>query len=249
MNQYPNQSPFPGQFQASPQKPPTPWRRFRARSRRFQLGVGCGIILGVLFLCTICGVIANALPNVPQTASSQQNTPTATTQTNQTAATSVATRASKPTPTPIPTKAPTPTPVPSHYPPKTKADLMALAAQGDANAIHEFHAESVGLVGACPQPKREVTVSSSLTGKQLAEDLLAYFYNNQLDSPCGSIVFVYHSQGEANGDGYTAGRINLDVTDASGSPNVDPNATGLKYTLTLDIGSFLTSQKEYIVNY
>ncbi len=41
--------------------------------------------------------------------------------------------------------------------------------------------------------------------------LLAYFYAQQLDSPCGSIVFAYHNQREAN-DTYTAGRINFDIT-------------------------------------
>jgi hypothetical protein len=142
----------------------------------------------------------------------------------------------------------TPTPQVVHYPPTTQADLQGLTAEGDASAIHEFHSESVGLVGACPQPKREVTVDPSVTGQQLAEDLLAYFYDQQLDSPCGSLVLAYHNQGEAN-DGYTAGRINLDVTDSSGAANVDPNATNLKYTLTLDTGGVLTSQQEYVVTY
>lgn len=141
----------------------------------------------------------------------------------------------------------TATPQPIHYPPKTLADLRGLAAKGDASAIHEFHSESVGLTGACPQPKREVTVAPNVTGRQLAEDLLAYFYAQQLDSPCGSIVFAYHNQGEA-GDLYTAGRINVDVTDSSGAPNVDPNATNLKHTLTLDIGGALSNQ-EYVVTY
>lgn len=149
------------------------------------------------------------------------------------------------------TVAPTPTPQVVHYPPTTEADLRGLAAQGDASAIHEFHSESVGLVGACPQPKREVTVAPSLTGKQLAEDLLGYFYGQQLDSPCGSIVFAYHTQAEVNdpnSTGYTAGRILLDVTDSSGTANVDPNASNLKYTLTLDVGDALTGQ-EYVVTY
>lgn len=146
------------------------------------------------------------------------------------------------------TVGPTPTPQVVHYPPTTQADLRGLAAKGDANAIHEFHSESVGLVGACPQPKREVTVDQSLTGQQLAEDLLAYFYGQQLDSPCGSVVFAYHNQSEA-GDAYTAGRILLDVADSSGAANIDPNATNLKYTLTLDIGGVLTSQQEYVVTY
>jgi len=91
------------------------------------------------------------------------------------------------------------------------------------------------------------TVDSSVTGKQLAEDLLAYFYGQQLDSPCGSLVLAYHHQGEAN-DVYTAGRINFDVTDSSGAVNVDPNATNLTYTLTLDIGDAFTG-KEYVVTY
>src|SRR5438552_9967891 len=102
------------------------------------------------------------------------------------------------------TPVPTPTPQSIHYPPTTEADLRGLAAQGVASAIHEFHSESVGAVGACPQPKREVMVEPSVTGQQLAEDLLAYFYTQQLDSPCGSIVFAYHNQAEAN-DLYTAG--------------------------------------------
>ena len=106
----------------------------------------------------------------------------------------------------------------------------------------------MGAVGVCPEPKREVTVEPSVTGQQLAEDLLAYFYAQQLDSPCGSIVFAYHNQAEAN-DLYTAGRINFDVTDSSGASNVDPNASNLKYTLTLDIGGVLTSQQEYVVTY
>ena len=86
-----------------------------------------------------------------------------------------------------------------------------------------------------------------MTGQQLAEDLLAYFYAQQLDSPCGSLVLAYHNQGEA-GDAYTAGRIYFDVTDSSGEVNIDPNAPNLKHTLTLDIGGDLSNQ-EYIVTY
>ena len=147
------------------------------------------------------------------------------------------------TPTPVPTS----TPQVAHYPPTTVADLRGLAAKGVTGAIHEFHSESVGDAGVCPQPKREVTVEPSVTGQQLAEDLLAYFYAQQLDSPCGSIVFAYHNQGEAN-DVYTVGRIKFDVNDSSGTENIDPNATNLKYTLTLDIGG-LFSNHEYVVTY
>ncbi len=149
------------------------------------------------------------------------------------------------TPTIAPTPSPTPQPV--HYPPTTVTDLHGLAAKGNTSAVHEFHSESVGLTGACPQPEREVTVDPSVTGRQLAEDLLAYFYAQQLDDPCGSVVFAYHNQTEAGG-GYTAGRIEVDVTNSSGAENLDPNASNLKYTLTLDIGDIDTGQ-EYIVSW
>src|SRR5258708_38604381 len=139
-----------------------------------------------------------------------------------------------PAPTAQPTLAPTSTPQSIHYPPTTAADLRGLATEGDASAIHEFHSESVGAVGACPQPKREVTVDPSVTGQQLAEDLLAYFYAQQLDSPCGSVVFAYHNQGEA-GDVYTGGRILLDVTDSSGGGNTHPKSNKPQKTHTLPI--------------
>ena len=188
------------------------------------------ILIIAIFACSGINAMANAGRNS-----------TTTTATN----TAVTQAVDTPTDTPAPTSTPTPQLI--HYPPTTEADLRALAAQGDASAIHEFHSESVGLTGACPQPKREVTVSPSVTGQQLAEDLLAYFYGQQLDSPCGSVVFAYHNQSES-GNAYTAGRILFDVTDSSGQANLDPNATNLKYTLTLDTGDNLTGQ-EHVVTY
>lgn len=155
-------------------------------------------------------------------------------------------------PTHVSTAVPSPTPQSIHYPPTTVADLRGLVAKGDANEIHEFHSESVGLTGVCSQPKREVTVDPSVTGQQLAEDLLAYFYAQQLDRPCGSIVFAYHNQSEANdadtGGTYTAGLINFDVTNSGGNVNTDPNASGLKRKLRLNVGSF-DSNQEYAVTY
>lgn len=148
---------------------------------------------------------------------------------------------------PTATPAPKPTAQSTHYPPTTVADLHSLAAKGNANAIHEFHSESVGLTGVCPQPKREVTVDPSVTGQQLAEDLLAYFYAQQMDGPCGSVVFAYHNQSEAN-DAYTAGRVIVDVTDSTGQVNTDPNASNLSHKLTLDVGG-LGEGQEYIITY
>ena len=225
----PGYQPQYGQWQQPPMMPPVqPPPRPPKKKRSPWLIIG--IIVGVLILLA---AISNAV-NKPSP--SAQATPTTVTQATAT-----------PAPTDTPTLVPTSTPQPIHYPPTTLADLRGLAAKGDMSAIHEFHSESVGLTGACPQPKREVTVDPSVTGQQLAEDLLAYFYAQQLDSPCGSIVFAYHNQDEAN-DVYTAGRINFDVTDSSGAENLDPNATNLKHTLTLDIGGFSTNQ-EYVVTY
>jgi len=144
---------------------------------------------------------------------------------------------------------PTGAPSVPQYPPKTKADLLSLAAQGDVSAIPPFHSESVGLTGVCPQPKVLVTVDLHLTGKRLAEDLLAFFYQNHYDNPCGAVVFAYHTQAEANGDGYTAGHILLDTTAPDGSSITDPNASEVNYTLTLDTGSALGSEQGYTVSY
>lgn len=138
-------------------------------------------------------------------------------------------------------------PATANYPPQTEADLHGLAAKGDASAIHGFHNESVGLTGVCPQPKSEVIVDPSITGQQLAEDLLAYFYAQKLDNPCGSVVFAYHSQGEGD-NGYTAGRILVDTTDSNEANITDPNATDVKYKITLDVGDVATGQ-EYVVTY
>lgn len=226
-SQYPYSQPQPFQ-PGQPIQPPPPTK---PKPPKWAMGCGYAVIaLVVLGLCS--GIYSLTLGR------SSANSPTPTT-----AAQSQTTTA----PTAHPTQASKPTPQ-AAYPPKTKADLMALAAKGDASAVHEFHSESVGLTGACPQPKREVTVDPSITGKQLAEDLLAYFYGNQLDNPCGSVVFAYHTQAEANGDGYTAGRVLFDTANQDGSANYDPNATNLKDTLTLDTGDVATGQ-EYVVNY
>ncbi len=234
MQQYPGNQPsqtppplssYTGPYAPGSNMPPLPPEPPRKSRRRLWI-----IIAAVVLVFVVIGSINAAISGGNGVGNNTSATPTA--------ASSQATSA--------PTQ-PAPTPQ-VHYPPKTKADLLGLAAKGDASVIHEFHSESVGLTGACPQPKREVTVDPSITGQQLAEDLLAYFYSNQLNSPCGSIVFAYHTQAEAN-DVYTAGRINFDATDSSGQANVDPNATNLKYTLTLDTGGDLTGQQEYVVNY
>jgi hypothetical protein len=126
-----------------------------------------------------------------------------------------------------------PTALPSDYPPATVTGLHALAGTGNASAISEFHSESVGLA-SCPEPKREVTVASSLTGRALAADLLAYFYAQGLDNDCGSLVLAYHDPSET-GNPYTAGRIDLTV---SGS-----------HVLTVDSAADFTPGSEFKVSY
>lgn len=235
---YPSQ-PLPQQpYPSGPMPPQKPGLRQRfTRLPLFgKFGIGCGGCLGVLIVCFISAAIAGAVIGP------QHPAYTAPTTVAQARTQPVATRQSTPTPTPRPSATPTVTPTPKPiYPPTTGADLHALAAKGDASAIHEFHSESAGFP-VCPQPKREVTVDPSITDQQLAQDLLAYFYANQLDSPCGSVVFAYHAQSEG-GDYYTAGRILVQTNDTN-----DPNATNVKRTLTLDIGDALSGQ-EYVITY
>lgn len=207
--------------------PPHPPARAPKRKRRR----GC-LIASIIAVVLVIGVIAATA--AASNGGHSANSPTS----DQNQATSASTQDQPAQPI-----------APPSYPPKTLADLQALAQQGDASQIHEFHAESVGAVGVCSQPKRLVTVDPGITGQQLAEDLLAYFYQKNLDSPCGSLVFAYHSQAEATGDnGYTAGRVMLDTATSDGSSNYDPNATGLKYTLTFDTGDATTGQDD-VVNY
>lgn len=231
MQQYPNneQSSYPypqpqTSYTQPPVQPPQPPKK-RRRWVRWTL-----IIAAIVLVIGVINAIASGGNGVGNTANT--NTPT-----------------TQPTQASHPTSAPTPTAQPIRYPPTSKADLLGLAAKGDASAVHEFHSESVGLTGVCPQPKREVTVDSSITGKQLTEDLLAYWYANQLENPCGAVVFAFHAQSDVDaGNGYTAGRLLLDVTDTGGQVNTDPNASGLKYSLTLDTGDVATGQ-EYVVHY
>lgn len=240
---YGNQPPYPsypppqpGNFGMPPQQPRRgPWAWYRQQSRAAQ------IVLGVVILGFALCFCSSATVGLIQGATGAGATPTA-------AVVNQATQNSQPTDTPT-TAQDTPTPETSHWPPKTKVDLDALAAVGDANQVQGFHSESVGLTGVCPQPKTLATVDASLKGQQLAQDLLAYFFGNQMDNPCGSVLFAFHSQSEGSGDnGYTAGRVLLDTTDSSGGMINDPNATGVTYRLTLDTGDALNSQ-EYVITW
>lgn len=129
---------------------------------------------------------------------------------------------------------PIPTPV-SHFPPTTFADLQALAALGSASSVQEIQ-RSVGL-GTCPRPERDVVVASYITGETLAEDLLAYWFAQQLNtSSCGSSVLAHTGLGEV-GEVPSAGSLDLTVTGAS-------------YSLEIDLGSALLGNlRVYRVTY
>lgn len=225
---YPQSAPQQN-YQQPPMMPPAQPPKKKAWYKR-----PWGIALLIFLTLGLCGGISNAFSSA---SSASQSTPV--TQASTTA--------------PVRKETPMPTAQPVHYPPTTLADLRSLASQGDANRIHEFHSESVGAVGVCPQPRRQVSVEPNLTEKQLAQDLLAYFYTQHLDTPCGSLVLAYHTQADIDdpntGGVYTAGRIKFDVTDARGTVNFDPNGRNLKRTLTLDIGGGLATYKEYAVTY
>ena len=96
------------------------------------------------------------------------------------------------------------------FPPTTVDEAKRLAnAEGDGSAVREFHSESVGLA-TCPQPKRSVTVAGVLSGRQVVADLLKYFYDQNLDNDCGSLVLAYMDSSQY-GSVYTVGRVILNV--------------------------------------
>lgn len=238
----------------SPQQPPYPPYPYSQpmqqplaqppKKNRRTLWIVLGSIGGVLLLCCVITGIAAAI------GSNKNGNATAT---NTVGSQQAAAHGPTATPrnTPLPSATAKPTAQVSHFPPKTHADLQWLAARGNASALTVYSSEKVGLVGVCPELRVEVFVDPSVTGEQLAEDLLAYFYGSEADgvalnNPCGSVVFAYHNKSEEAGGLYTAGRINLDVNTSNGQGNIDPNATNLTYAVTLDIGGALNPQEEII---
>ena len=133
------QSSYPSQYY--PQQPPVVPSAPTPSKKKAWYKKPWGIVLIIFLALVACGGIRNAISATGSRSTSNGATPTNT---------------------PIST---TPIPQTIHYPPKTLVDLRGLAAEGIVNAIHPFHSESVGLTGACPQPKREVTVDPNVTGK------------------------------------------------------------------------------------
>lgn len=112
----------------------------------------------------------------------------------------------------------------AQYPPATLQQLKALAASGDPAQIVPFKTNTEGSP-SCPIPNVYATVSTAVTGRQLAADETAFFIQKGFfRNPCGAAVFVFHDRAENTGNGYTAGRVFLD----NGGP---------PFNLEVDVGS------------
>lgn len=122
------------------------------------------------------------------------------------------------------------------FPPATVAQAKRLAsAEGDAATVTEFYSEGVGLA-TCPQPKRSVIVTPGLSARQVAADLLKYFYDQGLDNDCGSLVLAYTDPTEY-GSAYTVGRVDLSVN-------------GSKHELVVDSGGAIDpAQTSFTIDY
>ncbi len=107
-NSYPSMPP-PRQPIRPPQRGIDSW--FNRQSRRNKVAfIGCASLVGVLFLCTLCSLIGNALPTPKNQATSvTESTPTQVVESTHQEPTLIPT--GKPTPTPTATPQPTPTPV------------------------------------------------------------------------------------------------------------------------------------------
>src|SRR5690349_6345951 len=68
----------------------------------------------------------------------------------------------------------------SRYPPITKTDLRGLAADGDASDVHQIGSDTISTVPGCPQQRRLVTLSSDIKDRLVAQDMLAYYFAQNL---------------------------------------------------------------------
>jgi hypothetical protein len=142
--QYP---PHPGSF--IPQRPvqqPGLWTRYRSASKSVQWAIGCGSLLLVFLVCSVCSSISTALTaQHPQTVQAS-GTPTAQTQTpaathTELPLTPTPTEEPSPpvrqSPTPLPTQPPTPTlvptppPTPTPPPASTPTSLARIGVNGN----------------------------------------------------------------------------------------------------------------------
>jgi len=113
----------------------------------------------------------------------------------------------------------------SRYPPTTLNQFKAFAGTGDSTAIHAFFSDTKGSP-SCPKPNISATADPGVTGRQLEADESAFFLQRGLvDQPCSAFLFLFHSQTETDDNGFTVGRVNMDVP-----------MSGATHTIEVDTG-------------
>jgi hypothetical protein len=164
--------------------------------------IAAGVIVGGFILLVVIGLIAYQPKATPTAAS------TTATVTSMAATPSPAPKVAAPV---SPTHSATPA-APA-YPPTTVSGLVALGHTGDASVLHVFKRESVGL-GSCPQPALHATIQPGLSPRQVIADEVALFVGEGLQqNPCGAVLWVFNSEGDDTGNGFTAGMVNYHLNE------------------------------------
>jgi hypothetical protein len=217
--QYPQPYPQPGQFGPPPvqqsQKPPKPpWWDVNARkayykqyplSKKQQLGIGCGTLIGILLLCSMCSAIANAGNSTKQTATAPVSSPIATQAQPTQEPTATATPSPTPTPTPTPTPEPTQPPVQQSQP--VQQSKTQQPAPPPAQLFVNFTGASAvdnsyGSVSVHTLPSAALTISvkycsgsyatsKSLQGTEYADSSGNYTWNWTPNTKCKGTATAY----------------------------------------------------------
>src|SRR5882762_1219319 len=201
--------PQPGQFgppPVPPKPPKPPLFDFKARrayyrqyppSKKKQIAIGCGTLIGVLLLCGICIAISTASNSTRQPTTVKTSTPTATV-----APTKVA------TPSPMPTKVVTPSPMPpTPVPVQSQPTQQPTAAPAPAQLFVSFTGASAvdnssGSVSVHTLPGAALTISvkyctgyyatsGSLKGTQYADGNGDYTWNWTPQTKCRGTATAY----------------------------------------------------------
>lgn len=107
---------------------------YRSQSKNAQAGIGCVVLLGMLCLCSMCGIALNAAGsgNTPSDASTDTPTPTTDTRAIVVSPTDTPTAI----PTPSPTRQPTPKPPPTSQPAPTHAPAPLVTPTPSCQAVN-----------------------------------------------------------------------------------------------------------------
>jgi hypothetical protein len=96
------------------------------------------------------------------------------------------------------------------YPPKTIAQVKALAQTGNASLLTITNKETKPN-GPCQRPNWYAIVDPATTGQALALAELAVFsQESAFTATCPAYLYVFHTASEISAGGYTAGAVILD---------------------------------------